>query len=218
MPIHLMSLIHSPWLYLIVLAVVAIDGFLPVIPTEAMVIGLGALTATGAPNLLGLAAAVTAGGMAGDRITYLLGRKAGSRLRNRRLVAAKDGAQRALLRYGGTAILIGRFLPWGRAATSVTSGSLALPPGRFALFTGLASAAWAAYAIGLGRLGGVTFAGSPLLGAAFGMGIGLVLGGLHLIVKRVRAHHGRGDAEKRYAIESHALPPSRIPRFRPLMS
>jgi membrane-associated protein len=183
---HLLPLVSSPWLYLVVFAAVAIDGFLPFIPIEAMVIGLGALSATGRPNMLGLAAAVTAGGMAGDRVTYLIGRSAGGRLRHRGLVAARDRAQRALLRRGGTAILIGRFLPWGRAATALTAGSVSFPLGRFTLFTGLASAAWAAYSIGLGRLGGATFAGSPVLGAAFGMGLGLLLGGVHLIVERLR--------------------------------
>jgi membrane-associated protein len=183
---HLMPLVSSPWLYLVVAVAVAVDGFLPVIPTEALVIGLGALTASGRPNLLALAAAVTLGGVAGDRVTYLIGRRAGGRLRHRRLVAAKAKAERALLRYGGTAILIGRFLPYGRAATAMTAGSVSMPLGRYGLFTGLASAAWAAYTIGLGRLGGATFAGSPLLGAAFGMGLGLVLGGVHFLVERLR--------------------------------
>jgi hypothetical protein len=32
---HLMPLISSPWLYVIVFAAVAIDGFLPVVPSEA---------------------------------------------------------------------------------------------------------------------------------------------------------------------------------------
>jgi membrane-associated protein len=184
---HLMPLVSSPWLYLVIFAAVAVDGFLPVIPTEAAVIGLGALTATGRPHLLALAAAVTAGGMAGDRVTYLLGRTAGGRLRHRRLVAAKARAERALLRYGGTAVLVGRFLPYGRAATALTAGSVSMPPRRYALFTALAGAAWAAYTIGLGRLGGAAFAGSPLLGAAFGMGLGLLLGGAHVIVEKVRA-------------------------------
>jgi membrane-associated protein len=182
---HLMPLVSSPWLYLVVFATVAIDGFLPFIPIEAAVIGLGALSATGRPNVLALAAAVTAGGMAGDRVTYLIGRTAGGRLRHRGLVAARNKAQRALARHGGTAILVGRFLPWGRSATALTAGSVSLPPGRFTLFTGLASAAWAAYSIGLGRLGGVAFANSPLLAATFGIVLGFALAGLHSGVKRL---------------------------------
>jgi membrane-associated protein len=188
---HLMPLVSSPWMYLIVFVSVAVDGFLPIIPIEALVIGLGALTATGRPSLIALAAAVTAGGMAGDRITYLIGRRMGGRVRNRRLVAAKAKAEHALRRHGGLAILIGRFLPYGRAATALTSGSVAMSAARYGLFTGLASAAWAAYTIALGRLGGATFAGSPLLGAAFGMGLGLLLGGIHLLTENLRRRRNR---------------------------
>lgn len=202
---HLLPLVSSPWLYLIVFAAVAVDGFLPVIPIEALVIGLGALTATGKPSLLALGAAVTLGGMAGDRVTYFLGRKAGGRLRHRRLMAAKVRAERALLRYGGTAIVIGRFLPWGRAATSMTAGSVSMPMGRYALFTGLSSAAWAAYTIGLGRLGGATFAGNPLLGAAFGMALGLLLGAAHLIGGLIsgkkRVQPAPGDSVRRPRVD-----------------
>jgi membrane protein DedA with SNARE-associated domain len=175
---QLMPLVSSPWLYLIVFVAVALDGFIPVVPSETMVIGLGALSATGRPNLVALATAVVAGGMAGDRVSYWLGRKAGARVRKGKLGAAKRKAELALLRFGGAAILAGRFLPYGRTATAMTAGSVQLPRGRFRLFSGLASAAWAAYAIGLGRLGGATFAHSPLLGVAFGLALGLLFAAL----------------------------------------
>jgi len=183
---QLMPLISSPWLYLIVLAAVAVDAFLPIVPSETLVIGLGALSATGRPNLALLAVAVAAGGMAGDRIAYLLGRKAGRRVARGKLAPARAKAERALLRYGGAAILFGRFLPYGRTATTMTSGSVSLPRDRFRLFSALASAAWAAYAIGLGRLGGATFAHSPLIGAGFGIAIGTTLASLFALVDKRR--------------------------------
>jgi membrane protein DedA with SNARE-associated domain len=183
---HLMPLVSSPWLYVIVFAAVAIDGFLPVVPSEVLVIGLGGLSATGSPNLAALVTAVVAGGMAGDRVSYELGRQARRRFRGGRLAAAREKAERALLRYGGAAILVGRFLPYGRTATAMTSGSVSLPPARFRLFSALASAAWAAYAIGLGRLGGATFADSPLLGAASGMALGVLLAGACTLVEKRR--------------------------------
>jgi len=182
----LTPLISSPWLYLIVLAAVAVDGFLPIVPSETLVIGLGALSATGRPNLAALAVAVAAGGMAGDQVLYLLGRKAGRRAARGKLAPARAKAERALLKYGGAAILFGRFLPYGRTATTMTSGSVSLPRDRFRLFSALASAAWAAYAIGLGRLGGATFAHSPLIGAAFGIAIGMTLASLFALVDKRR--------------------------------
>ncbi len=184
---HLMPLVSSPWLYVIVCAAVALDGFIPIVPSETIVIGLGALSATGRPNLVALAAAVVAGGIAGDRVAYRLGRRAGRRAKKGKLGMARRKAERALLRYGGAAILLGRFLPYGRTATAMTSGSVSLPRSRFRLFSALASAAWAVYAIGLGRLGGATFAHSPLLGAGLGIGIGMLLAGVHTLAEKRRA-------------------------------
>jgi membrane-associated protein len=125
--------------------------------------------------------------MAGDRVSYLFGRRASRWTTRGKLGVARARAERALLRHGGLAILVGRFLPYGRMATAVTSGSVALPRGQFRLFSALAGAAWAAYAIGLGRLAGATFAHSPLLGAVFGMAIGLLLGGAYTVVSKRRA-------------------------------
>lgn len=184
---HLMGLTSSPWLYLIVFVLVAVDGFIPVVPSETVVIGLGALSASGSPNVVALATAAIAGGMAGDRISYALGRKAGGRVTTGKLAVAKEKAHRALQRYGGGAILVGRFLPYGRTATTLTSGSITMPPGRFRLFSALAGAAWAVYAIGLGRMGGHVFAGSPLLGTLAGLAFGMTLGGLYAFVEKRRA-------------------------------
>jgi membrane-associated protein len=204
---HLMPLISSPWIYVIVFLAVAIDGFLPIVPSEAVVIGLGAMSATGRPNVVALALAVVAGGMAGDRVSYRLGRRASRWTMRGKLGAARAKAERALSRHGGLAILVGRFLPYGRMATAVTSGSVALPRAKFRLFSALAGAAWAAYAIGLGRLGGETFAHSPLLGAVFGMALGLLLGGAHTIVsKRRAAARRRGAAALLHGADRELVP------------
>lgn len=183
---HLMPLLCSPWLYVIVVVLVAVDGFLPIVPSEAVVISLGALTATGRPHLLLLFAAVALGGVAGDRVTYLLGRKAGSRLGGGKMALARQKAEAALVRHGGFAILLGRFLPYGRTATVLVAGSASMPIARFGAATLLAGIAWAVYSIGLGRLGGEMFAHSPLLGAACGIAFGMLLAGVYAIRERRR--------------------------------
>ncbi|GAA4604697.1 membrane protein DedA with SNARE-associated domain [Actinoplanes octamycinicus] len=183
---HLMPLLSSPWLYVVVFLAVAIDGFLPFMPSEAIVIGAAALSATGSPSLIALGAAATAGGMAGDQISYRLGRRVGGRVRDGRLAEAITRAKRMLLRHGGLPILIGRFLPYGRTATTLTAGSVSLPPARFRLFSALASTVWAVYVIALGRLGGATFAHSPLLGAAFGVVVGMALAGVCALIEKRR--------------------------------
>src|SRR5262249_43773613 len=98
----------------------------------------------------------------------------------------KVKAEQALLRQGGAAIVIGRFIPYGRTATTLTAGSVRLPLGPFYLASALSNLMWAAYSIGLGRLGGVAFADSPLLGAASGIALGSLLAGPPPAVKRLR--------------------------------
>lgn len=178
------SMLTSPWLYLVVFTMVMVDGFLPVMPSEPVVIGLSALAASESPNLVLLAASVAGGGMAGDQISYLLGRGAGNRLSVGTMAAAMARAEHALLRYGGAAILAGRFIPCGRVATTWVSGSVQLPLSRFRMFSGLASVAWSAYMIGLGWVGGSAFTDAPLLGAAVGLTLGMVLASVYTLVEK----------------------------------
>ncbi|HEX5201196.1 DedA family protein [Paractinoplanes rhizophilus] len=182
---HLLPLISSPWLYVIIFLLVAVDGFVPVAMSEAVIIGVAALSTAGSPDLTVLAAAAVAGGMAGDRISYYAGRKAGARIRNGKLATAKAKAEQAFVRQGSAALVIGRFIPYGRTATTLTAGSVSLPMRPFYLASAVSSLLWAAYSIGLGRLGGATFADSPLLAAAFGIALGFLLAGLHGAVKRL---------------------------------
>jgi len=90
---------------------------------KPVIIGLGAISATGSPNLAVLAGSATAGGKAGDRASYYVGRKASGRIRNGKPATAKEKAEQALLRQGSAAIVIGRFIPYGRTATTLTAGS-----------------------------------------------------------------------------------------------
>jgi membrane protein DedA with SNARE-associated domain len=182
---YLMPLISSPWLYVIIFLLVAVDGFIPVAMSEAVIIGLGAISATGSPDLAVLAGSAIAGGIAGDRISYYVGSRTIARIRNGKLAAARARAEQTLLRQGGAAIVIGRFIPYGRTATTLTAGSVSLPMNPFYAGSVVSNLLWAAYAIGLGRLGGVAFADSPVLAAAFGIALGFLLAGLHSAGKRV---------------------------------
>ncbi|MEU4242798.1 VTT domain-containing protein [Actinoplanes sp. NPDC026619] len=193
---HVLPLISSPWLYVIIFLLVAVDGFVPVAMSEAVIIGLGALSTTGPPHLVPLAVAAVAGGTAGDRISYYVGGKAGARITGGKLAAAKLVAERALLRQGSVALVIGRFIPYGRTATTLTAGSVALPMGPFLAASVVSSLLWAGYAIGLGRVGGLAFADSPLLAAAFGIALGFLLAGVHATVKRVARAFRRRPAEE----------------------
>ena len=72
------ALSGSPWLYPAVFLLVVGDAFLVVLPSETVVVALGALAgATGSP-FLGLLIPVAAlGAVVGDGLCFLIGRRIG---------------------------------------------------------------------------------------------------------------------------------------------
>jgi membrane-associated protein len=124
--------------------------------------------------------------VAGDRVSYyVVGGKASARIKNGKLAAAKAKAEQTLLLQGSGALVIGRFIPYGRTAVTLTAGSVRLSMSPFYLGSVVTNVLWAAYSIGLGRLG-VAFADSPVVAAAFGIALGFLLAGLHNAAKRLR--------------------------------
>ena len=64
----------SPWAMLVLFALCMLDGFLPPVPSESVVIALAALSVTGAAPPVPLLILVAAlGAFAGDQIAYRLG-------------------------------------------------------------------------------------------------------------------------------------------------
>lgn len=182
----------SPASYAIVLAVVAVDALLPFVQAEAVVITAAVLAAQGHLQIWLVILAAAAGGLAGDNASYLLGRLVGCRAANRfvsreRLRRAESG----LRRRGVLLILIARFIPVGRTATTLAAGSLEMPWRRFLLADAVAATLWATYASMLGFIGGSSFAHSlwkPLLVA---LGMALLLAAAFESYRRLQQHRGR---------------------------
>ena len=199
------SLMGSPWLYLLVLGLTAVDGFLPVVPGETVVIAAGAYAVAGEPSALGLLAAAWAGALCGDVVSHHLGRGAGPLarwFRRRRWGGALLGwAERELTARGGMLLVSARFIPGGRTATTLTSGIVRYPRSRFVGFAALAGLLWALYYVGVGALGGMVFQQQPLLGVAMGIGTAIVLGGGIELVRSLRARR------RRHARSSSVSPP-----------
>jgi membrane-associated protein len=125
----------SAWLYPAVFVLTTLDGFLPMIPGEAVVLTAGVFAAaSGAPNLPLVIVSAAAGVWVGDHIAYALGRSVlGSKLvmRSRRLRQAAAAAGRQLDRRGGGLIVTSRFIPGGRYTMNVVSGMTRFPLARF---------------------------------------------------------------------------------------
>jgi membrane-associated protein len=186
---HFLPLVTSPWILLLVVAAVTIDGFLPVLPSESLVIGLGAVAVGGGLHVTLLVLAAAIGSLAGDLMAYRLGGRAGARLRRgttshrgNRLHDCLERGSAALRRHGVFAVLLGRYLPGGRTATAMAAGSIGFARRRFAISSAAGSVGWAAYVTALGYVGGAAMPDRPglamlpglLLGAATALIVGVV--------------------------------------------
>lgn len=72
------SLIASPALYAVLIAVSLLDSFLPLIPSEPVVIIAGVAGATGQTNIMLVIASTAAGAFLGDLVPYSIGRLMGN--------------------------------------------------------------------------------------------------------------------------------------------
>jgi membrane-associated protein len=195
----------SPIAYLVAFTFPLLDAFLPIVPSEAIVIAIGVLASKRFDiRIAGLFVLVAAGAFCGDNISYWLGWRYGSRVTDR-LLRGKRGqstlswAQRTLQRYGARLLIVARFVPGGRTAVTLTAGLTHYPPGRFRAAVAVAAVLWTAYAFGIGALGGRTFAGNTLLALGFAFGVAAAVSVLievgRRLARRLNARRPRPDRE-----------------------
>ena len=170
------SVVSSPWIYLVLFGVAAVDGFFPLVPSESSVITAGVFAAAGEPSLALVIVAAALGAFAGDQVSYALGRAAGPRVYRRadpgsRRRGALDRARTALARRGGMIIVVARYVPGARTAVTLTAGAVDYRWPRFAGFAALAALTWGTYSALIGYLGGVAFERDPLKGLLLGLGL-----------------------------------------------
>lgn len=185
------SLVSSPWLYAVLAAVSFLDSFLPLIPSEPVVIVAGVYAATGRTDIVLVIAATTAGAFLGDLLPYGVGRLLGERVLRRlppgsKRRAAHDWFARELDARGGFVLVTTRFIPVGRYLATLSTGLVRFPFGRYALFVAFATASWSAYTALTGYLGGVVFQENTLLGIAVGIGLAFVVTGFIELVRHLR--------------------------------
>jgi membrane protein DedA with SNARE-associated domain len=175
----ILPLAGSPWLYVIALVLVILDGFFPLFPSEAVIVALAALAASSeTPHLLPLLLTATIGAIVADNATYLIGRALGrQRLENLRPVTRLLGwADASLQTRPAMLVLVARFIPWARLAVNLTAGTVSYPYRRFVPLCVLASTLWAAYNVAMGYLAGRWFAANPLLGMALAILLAILMG------------------------------------------
>jgi membrane-associated protein len=174
----------SGWAYAILLVFAFLDALVPIVPSETAVITAGVVAASGDLSLALIIPSAAIGAFLGDNTAYFIGRRFGERAKKRFFPGEKarrrlEWADEQLRERGGQLIAVGRFIPGGRTAVSLSAGLLAYPWRRFVVFDAAAALGWATYSALLGYYGGQTFEGFwgliLALLTAFGVAAGIEL-------------------------------------------
>lgn len=187
---------YGTWVYGVLFAIVfAETGFVvtPFLPGDSLLFAAGALCATGAlstPVVLGLLAVAA---FTGNAVNYAIGRIVGPRVfartapedAERQTTPAAPGIASRLLnrdhltrahaffeKYGGKAVILGRFVPIVRTFVPFVAGAAQMTPHAFVMFNAIGAVAWVGLCVGAGLL----FGNVPLVKANFSLvTIGIVL-------------------------------------------
>ena len=184
------SVSGSPWTYALIVGVCAGDAVLPLFPSETVVITAAVLAANGRLNIGLVATAAAVGAILGDNSAYWLGRS-GLRRVTDRLLGSESNQRRLrwahtqIERNGAWIIIVARFIPGGRTATTYIAGTLDMPWKRkFLPADTFAAVVWALFSSALGYIGGATFEQNLWLPILIATGASLLLAGVGELVRR----------------------------------
>ena len=187
------ALAGSPWLYPAVFALVVGDAFLVVLPSETVVVALGALSgATGSPLLAILIPVAALGAIVGDSLCYLIGRRVGidrwAWQRRPRIAAALTRTRATVLKRPAVLIFTARYIPFARIAVNLSAGASGLRWRRFVPLSAAAGVGWALYNTGVGLLFGAALPQQPLLAIALSVVVAVVVGfTVDAVISRITA-------------------------------
>jgi membrane-associated protein len=188
----------SPLTYLLIVGVCAGDAVFPLFPAEVLVITGSVLAANGQLRIELVILAAIVGAMLGDNCAYGLGRGGLRRLADRLLASERSRARldwaRAQLRANGAwIIVIARFIPGGRTATTYVSGTLEMPwRARFLPADAAAALLWSLYSAGLGYFGGAAFEDNLWAPLLIATGASIVVAVVGELVRRRLGRTARG--------------------------
>jgi membrane-associated protein len=183
----------SDWTYLILFGICVGDAVFPALPSETAAIVCGIQAARGQLSLPLVLLLAAAGAFTGDNLSYCGGRFLGRPIQERFFAGEKAQArirraERFLEGRASYILIVARFIPGGRTATTFTAGLTGLPwVRRFAPFIFVAAILWAAYAVLLGYLGGRTFRDKPIYAVFLAFGIAALITIGVEVVRRFRS-------------------------------
>lgn len=162
------------------LGLVFLVGFVPLLPTEPVLISCGVLAASGKLPLQWVVVTAITSCVLADLVNYGIGRRIGhpaiARFAQRRTPAlVLDWIKERLARNAEPILIAGRWLPGGGTIGAVLCGSLRFPVRRFAMASMIGCTLWCLYATLLGYLGGELADDDIPLALAVSLGIAAVL-------------------------------------------
>ena len=197
---HLLEFVarYGIWVYAILFTIVfAETGFVvtPFLPGDSLLFAAGALCATGDLSMTAMLALLMFAAFAGNTLNYAAGRYLGPRVFSEsdpgfRLLnkAHLDRAHVFFERYGGKAVILGRFVPIVRTFVPFVAGAARMTPGAFVLYNAAGAAAWVTLCLGAGWF----FGNIPIIKNNFSLvTIGIVIVSVLPMLFELIAHRRR---------------------------
>ncbi|TPW70319.1 hypothetical protein FJ658_14585 [Schumannella sp. 10F1B-5-1] len=184
------DLAASPWLLPALFALVVVDAFVVVLPSETLVVALGSLAAsTGSPALWAVVPVAALAAVIGDSALFGIGRRVGldrwAWMRRGRLGSALARTRATVRRRPAVLVFTARYIPFARIAVNLTAGASGLAYRRFLPLSVAAGIGWALYNTGVGAAFGALLRDRPLLAVGCSVVVAIALGvGIDALVSR----------------------------------
>lgn len=170
--------LYGPWIYALLFAIIFAETGLvvtPFLPGDSLLFAAGTMAAAGALDISLLIVLLCTAAILGDAVNYSTGRFVGPRVF--RVDVAQGFWGRALNRehlnrahdfferYGGKAIVIGRFAPIIRTFVPFVAGAVSMTYSKFAFFNITGGIIWVVVCVG----GGYLFGNVPVVKQNFSL-------------------------------------------------
>jgi len=167
--VYLLDLVanYGIWIYAILFLIVFAETGLvvtPFLPGDSLLFAAGALSASGALDVGGVAMLLTIAAVAGDAVNYAVGRVVGVRIIHLSQTDPRWGrwvqpayvarAHEFFERHGGKAIVLARFMPIVRTFVPFVAGVAEMSYVAFATYNVTGAVAWVGACVGAGYLFG----------------------------------------------------------------
>lgn len=192
-----LSVANSPLVYPVLFALVVLDAFLVIVPSETALVALAALAgSTGQPSLWILIPVAAVGAIIGDSLLFAIGARVGIDRwrwqRGPRIGGALARVQRTVLIRPAVLIFTARYIPFARIAVNLSAGATGLPYRRFLPLSAAAGTAWAIYNSTVGLTFGALLRGQPVLAVVISVVVAISLGiVVDLVSQRIAARRAR---------------------------